>query len=479
MDRPATPLDTGLLSPVRAAAATEAALTDTAWAQAMLDAEAALARAQSRLGTVPAKAAETITACARAGAIDLPALAVRARGAGNPVVALVEELTALVAAEDPAAAQYVHRGSTSQDILDTGAMLVTARALRLVRTELDRTAGALARLADAHRGTPAVARTLGQHAVPTTFGLKAAGWLVAVVDVRRRVGALLDGGLPVQLGGAAGTLAGYLEYARLTPARAGAGADVGMYAGELIALFAAETGLAEPVLPWHTLRTPICDTGAVLGHAAAALGKFATDVQTLARTELAEVAEPAGAGRGVSSAMPQKRNPVLAAMIRSAALQVPSLVLTLTHCAAAAEDERPAGAWHGEWQPLREALRLVGGAACTAAELAEGLEVRPARMAANLRLTGGAVVTERLAAALAPVLGKAGAKRLVGRVAVESADSVESADPLVERLLAQAPELAEEFTAAQLERLLDPADYTGAAEALIERALAYHRGSTA
>ncbi|WP_406183875.1 lyase family protein [Streptomyces sp. NBC_01006] len=479
MDRPTTPLDTGLLSPVRAAAATEAALTDTAWAQAVLDAEAALARAQSRLGTVPAKAAETITACARAGALDLPALAVRARGAGNPVVALVEELTALVAAEDPAAAEYVHRGSTSQDILDTGAMLVTARALRLVRAELDRTAEALARLADAHRATPAVARTLGQHAVPTTFGLKAAGWLVAVVDVRRRVGALLDGGLPVQLGGAAGTLAGYLEYARLTPARAGTGTYAGTYAGELIALFAAETGLAEPVLPWHTLRTPICDTGAVLGHAAAALGKFATDVQTLARTELAEVAEPAGAGRGVSSAMPQKRNPVLAAMIRSAALQVPSLVLTLTHCAAAAEDERPAGAWHGEWQPLREALRLVGGAACTAAELAEGLDVRPARMAANLRLTGGAVVTERLAAALAPVLGKAGAKRLVGRVAVESADSAETPDPLVERFLAQAPELAEEFTAAQLERLLDPADYTGAAEALIERALAYHRGSTA
>ncbi|MFI8264087.1 MULTISPECIES: lyase family protein [unclassified Streptomyces] len=474
MDRPGTTPDTALLSPVRAAAATEEALTDTAWAQAMLDAEAALARAQSRLGTVPAGAAETITACARAAAIDLPALAVRARGAGNPVVALVEEFTAVVAAEDPAAAEYVHRGSTSQDILDTGAMLVTARALRLVRAELDRTAAALARLADAHRGTPAVARTLGQHAVPTTFGLKAAGWLVAVVDVRRRVGALLDGGLPVQLGGAAGTLAGYLEYARPSPARA-ADWDGGAYAGELIALFAAETGLAEPVLPWHTLRTPIGDTGAVLGHAAAALGKFATDVQTLARTELAEVAEPAGAGRGVSSAMPQKRNPVLAAMIRSAALQVPSLVLTLTHCAAAAEDERPAGAWHGEWQPLREALRLVGGAACTAAELAEGLEVHPARMAANLRLTGGAVVTERLAAALAPVLGKADAKALVGRVAVASA---ESAEPLVDRLLAQAPEPAEEFTAARLERLLDPAGYTGAAEALIERALAYHRAST-
>ncbi|MFI5670539.1 lyase family protein [Streptomyces sp. NPDC051704] len=474
MDRPSTTPDTGLLSPVRAGTATEEALTDTAWAQAMLDAEAALARAQSRLGTVPAEAAGTITACARAGAIDLPALAVRARGAGNPVVALVEEFTAVVAAEDPAAAEYVHRGSTSQDILDTGAMLVTARALRLVRAELDRTAAALARLADAHRDAPAVARTLGQHAVPTTFGLKAAGWLVAVVDVRRRVGALLDGGLPVQLGGAAGTLAGYLEYARPVPARA-ADRDGGAYAGQLIALFAAETGLAEPVLPWHTLRTPICDTGAVLGHAAAALGKFATDVQTLARTELAEVAEPAGAGRGVSSAMPQKRNPVLAAMIRSAALQVPSLVLTLNHCAAGAEDERPAGAWHGEWQPLREALRLVGGAACTAAELAEGLEVHPVRMAANLRLTGGAVVTERLAAALAPVLGKAGAKELVGRVAVASA---ESADPLVDRLLAQAPELAGEFTAGQLERLLDPAAYTGAAEALIERALAYHRAGT-
>ncbi|THA38486.1 lyase family protein [Streptomyces sp. A1547] len=477
--------DTGLLSPVRAGTATEAALTDSAWAQAMLDAEAALARAQSRLGTVPAKAAETITACARAEAIDLPALAVRARGAGNPVVALVEELTALVAAEDPAAAEYVHRGSTSQDILDTGAMLVTARTLRLVRGELDRTAAALARLADEHRGTPAAARTLGQHAVPTTFGLKAAGWLVAVLDARRRVAALLDGGLPVQLGGAAGTLAGYLAYAQQAPAEADGGsrpgADPGAYAGELIGLFAAETGLAEPVLPWHTLRTPISDTGAVLAHAAVALGKFATDVQTLARTELGEVAEPAGVGRGVSSAMPQKRNPVLAAMIRSAALQVPSLVLTLTHCAAAAEDERPAGAWHGEWQPLREALRLVGGAACTAAELAEGLEVHPARMEANLRLTGGAVVTERLAAVLAPVLGKAGAKRLVSRVAVDAgaggAGGSGTADSLVDKLLADAPELAAEFTAGELARRLSPAEYTGAAEALVERALAYHRST--
>ncbi|WP_374774491.1 lyase family protein [Streptomyces sp. NBC_01310] len=470
-------LDTGLLAPVRAGADTEAGLTDEAWVQAMLDAEAALARAQARLGTVPPQAAATITGCARAAEIDLPGLALRTRGAANPVVALVEEFTEVVAADDPEAAHYVHRGSTSQDVFDTAAMLIAARTLRLVLAQLDRTAAALARHADAHRDTLAAARTLGQHAVPTTFGLRAAGWLVAVLDVRSRTAALLDGGLPVQLGGAAGTLAGYVEYAHLAHTAAGTEAadgpwDAGRYTDDLVALFAAETGLAEPVLPWHTTRTPLADIGAVLALASVTLGKFAADVQNLARTEVAEVAEPAGAGRGISSAMPQKRNPVLAAMIRSAALQVPSLVLTLTHCAVA-EDERPAGAWHGEWQPLREALRLVGGAAATAAELAEGLVVHPERMRANLALTGGSIVAERLAAVLTPVLGKAGAKRLVARVSVGGAD----AGSLVDGLLAAAPELAAEFTPERLADLLAPAGYTGAASALIDRALAHHRAT--
>ncbi len=315
-------MDSALLSPVRAGAPTEGALSDAAWVQAMLDAEAALARAQARLGTVPEGAARTISACARADRFDLAALAERAREAANPVVALVEELTAVVAAEDPRAAEYVHRGSTSQDILDTGAMLVARRTLEPVVADLD--------LSLIHRGTVMAARTLGQHAVPTVFGLRAAGWLTGVLDARRRIAALLDGGLPVQLGGAAGTLAGYVEYLRLeSPA-----ADPGAYAERLTQTFAAELGLAVPVLPWHTLRTPLGDLAAALAGTAGALGKFALDVQTLARTELAEVAEPAVAGRGRSSAMPQKRNPVLATLIRSVSLQVPSLVAVLYQCAA-------------------------------------------------------------------------------------------------------------------------------------------------
>ncbi|WAZ21811.1 3-carboxy-cis,cis-muconate cycloisomerase [Streptomyces cinnabarinus] len=447
-------MDSALLSPVRAGAPTEGALSDAAWVQAMLDAEAALARAQARLGTVPEGAARTISACARADRFDLAALAERAREAANPVVALVEELTAVVAAEDPRAAEYVHRGSTSQDILDTGAMLVARRTLEPVVADLDRTAAALAGHAERHRGTVMAARTLGQHAVPTVFGLRAAGWLTGVLDARRRIAALLDGGLPVQLGGAAGTLAGYVEYLRLeSPA-----ADPGAYAERLTQTFAAELGLAVPVLPWHTLRTPLGDLAAALAGTAGALGKFALDVQTLARTELAEVAEPAVAGRGRSSAMPQKRNPVLATLIRSVSLQVPSLVAVLYQCAVA-EDERPAGAWHAEWQPLRETLRLVGGAAHTAAELAEGLVVDAARMRENLAHSGSLPVAERLAAALTPALGRAGAQSAVREAALAPGADLTTAlhglDP----------------------RLLEPEGYLGAAPALVDRALRHYRHS--
>jgi 3-carboxy-cis,cis-muconate cycloisomerase len=206
-------------------------------------------------------------------------------------------------------------------------------------------------------------RTLGQQAVPTTFGLKAAGWLTGCRDARDRLAAVR---LPVQLGGAAGTMAGY-----------------GDGALDLLPLFAAETGLAEPVLPWHTLRTPVTDLACALAAVTGALGKLATDVILLAQSEVGEVAEPAAPGRGGSSAMAHKRNPVLATMIRSAALQAPALAQVLL-ASRVAEHERPAGSWHAEWQPLRECLRLAGGAAGTAAELAEGLEVFPERMRHNL-----------------------------------------------------------------------------------------------
>ncbi|RZU36344.1 3-carboxy-cis,cis-muconate cycloisomerase [Streptomyces sp. BK022] len=457
-------LDFGLLSPVRAGVPVEEATGDLAWLQAMLDAEAALARAQARLGAVPASAAAVITEAADARRLDARALALAARETANPVVGLVRAFTAVVAAVDPAAAEYVHRGSTSQDILDTGTMLVAARALRLTVDDLRAAAEELARLAGEHRDTVMAGRTLALHAVPTTFGLKAAGWRSLVLDSADRLGRVLDHGLPVALGGAAGTLAGYLEYARLDGA---AGEDdSGGYLDALTAAYADETGLARPVLPWHALRTPVADLGAALAHTAAALGKIAIDVQVLARTEVGEAAEPAPAGRGASSAMPHKRNPVLATLIRSAALQVPVLAAGLTQCLTT-EDERSAGAWHAEWTLLRESLRLTGGAAHTALDLARGLTVHPDRMSANLALTGGQVVSERLAAVLAPRLGKAEARRLLSEASGRAANE---GVPLGE-VLSALPELAGVLEGAELTGLLDPAHYTGAAGALVDRAL--------
>ncbi|MEU5125347.1 class-II fumarase/aspartase family protein [Streptomyces mobaraensis] len=453
--------DTGLLSPVRAGTPVEEATGDAAWVRAMLDAEAALARAQSRLGTVPPEAALVISEAAGAARLDVRALALAARETANPVVGLVAAFTAVVADRDPAAAEYVHRGSTSQDVFDTGALLVAARALRLIHADLLRTADALGRLAAAHRGTPAAARTLALQAVPTTFGLRAAGWRQLVLDAAGRIARLLDGGLPVALGGAAGTLAGYLEYARLAGEP-----DLDSYAGRLGALFAEETGLGRPVLPWHALRTPMADLGAVLGLTAGALGKFAVDVQNLTRTEVGEVAEPAVAGRGASSAMPHKRNPVLATMIRTAALQVPALATVLTQ-QLLAEDERSGGTWHAEWLPLRECLRLTGGAAHTAVELAEGLEVRPERMRRNLELTGGQMVSERVSAVLAPRLGKAAAKRLLTEL---TGEATRTGRPLSD-VLAADPRLSGVLTAEECAELCDPARYTGSAGELVDRAL--------
>ncbi|WP_037881699.1 3-carboxy-cis,cis-muconate cycloisomerase [Streptomyces sp. NRRL F-5727] len=462
-DRHADPLDTGLLSPVRAGTPVEAAVDDRAWLQAMLDAEAALVRAQASLGTVPAAAAATITAAARVDGFDLRHLAVASRETANPVVGLVRALTARVAEHDPAAAEFVHRGSTSQDIFDTGAMLVARRALALVRADLARTAEALAVLAAAHRDTPMSGRTLALQAVPITFGLKAAGWRRLLLDADARLARLDREGLPLSLGGAAGTLAGYLEFARVD---GGAPVDTAAYLERLVDAYAAETGLARPVLPWHALRTPIADLAAALALTAGALGKIALDVQTLSRTEIAEVAEPGGEGRGASSAMPHKRNPVLATLIRSAALQVPALAQGLHQCLLA-DDERSGGAWHAEWQLLREALRLTGGAAHTAVELAEGLTVHADRMRRNLDLTGSAIVTERLGAVLAPLLGKQPARETLTRAA---AQAERDAAPLA-RVLAELPETKGLFTPEELDALCDPAAYTGAAGPLVDRSL--------
>jgi len=456
--------DAGLLSPVRAGTPVEAEVCDRAWLQAMLDAEAALARAQARIGVLPEGAADAITAAARADRIGLRAVALAARETANPVVALIKELTAVVAATAPGAAQYVHRGSTSQDIFDTGAMLVARRALAVLRADVARAADAFGGIALKHRNTAMAGRTLALQAVPTTFGLKAAGWRQLLLDADRRLADVAEHGLPVSLGGAAGTLSGYLEFARIDGP---AGGSPERYLEDLLTAFAVETGLCRPALPWHTLRTPMADLAAALTLTAGALGKIAVDVQSLARTEVGEVAEPGPAGRGGSSAMPHKRNPVLATLMRTAALQVPAFALALSQCLLA-EDERSAGAWHAEWLPLRECLRLTGGAAHTAVELAEGLEVRPEAMRRNLDVTRGAIVSERLAVALAPILGKAQARAVVTRACTQAAaGGRELADAL-----GAEPAVAGLVEPATLARLCDPAEYTGLAGELVDRVLA-------
>ncbi|MER5467175.1 3-carboxy-cis,cis-muconate cycloisomerase [Streptomyces sp. NPDC002685] len=437
--------DAGLLAPGSAGSPASAATSDTAYLRALLDAEAALTRAQASLGLAPAEAAAAVSSAAEAADFDVASIALRARGGGNPVIPLVADLTAAVAAEF---GPYVHRGATSQDILDSATMLVAARTLDLVLVDLDRTGRALARLAEQHRDTVLPGRTLTQHAVPTTFGLKAAGWRSLVLDARDRMHAVRST-LPAQLGGAAGTLAAFTAF----------GADD---TRALTAAYARELGLAEPVLPWHTLRTPIADLAGALAFTAGALGKTAADVLTLSRTEIAELAEGSGGG---SSAMPHKANPVRATLVAAAARRAPLLAATL-YGSLAAEDERPAGAWHAEWEPLRDLLRLVGGAARDAAELTEGLRVNADAMREHLDLTHGLIVSERLAAELSPVLGRARAKELLTRAAGRA---VTERRPLAD-ILGEEPDL-KDLPGVDLADLIDPTCYTGSAGVLTDRAL--------
>jgi 3-carboxy-cis,cis-muconate cycloisomerase len=425
-------------------------LDGAAWLAALLDAERALALAQARAGLVPPEAADAIAAaCRPERGYDIASLGERAVAAANPVVPLVKDICAQVPA---AAAGYVHFAATSQDILDTAAALVARRALGPVREDLAAAADGCAALAEEHRDTLMVARTLLQHALPTTFGLKCAGWLVALDEARAGLAAVP---LPVQLGGAAGTLA----------ALGGAGPRV-------VREFAAELELPEPTLPWHTNRVPVAQLAGALGTVSGVLEKIALDVVLLAQSEVAEVAEAPGhrAGReggwvrnGGSSAMPHKQNPVGAILVRAGTRRVPALVATLLG-AMAQEHERAAGAWQAEWETLTELLRLVGGAARGSRDMLGTLRVDTARMGRNVAAAGDALLSEAVATRLAPGLGRAKAQQLV-RDALAGGESLDT--------LLQAHS---DLTAAQVAEALDPAAYLGSAGDLVDRALAAHRG---
>ena len=439
----------GLFDGVLARGRVRDAVDDRAWLQAMLDVEAALARAEARAGLLPAEHAEAIARACRADAFDLAALGRDAASGGNPVIPLVRALTDAV--PGPAAAS-VHTGATSQDILDSAAMLVAHRALGPLLDDLAGAATAAADLTAAHRATVLAGRTLLQQALPVTFGLKAAGWLVALDEATARLEEIRRTRLAVQLGGAAGTLA-----------------SLGNAGTEVLAGLASELGLAEPVLPWHTLRTRVADLAAALGAAGGVAGKVARDVVLLAQTEVAEVREGGPVGRGGSSTLPHKRNPVAAVAALACAEQAPGLVATLL-AAMVQEHERAAGSWHAEWRPFTDLLRATGSAAAWLRDCLEHLEVDTDRMRRNLDLTGGLLLAERVTTALAPSLGRLEARELVQRA---TAEAVDSQRPFAEVLYHQ-PKVSDLLDQEEIGRLLDPAGYLGSAEAFIDRALEAH-----
>jgi 3-carboxy-cis,cis-muconate cycloisomerase len=354
--------DGGLFDAVLARGPARALMADEAWLQAMLDAEAALAWALADTGRTGPDEARAIAEQCHAGRFDLHAIADAAALGGNPVIPLVDALRATVG---PSAAGVVHAGATSQDILDTAAMLVAAQAVDAISADLRVAADRAAALAAAHRATPMIGRTLLQQAVPTTFGLVAATWALGLDDARVGLAAVRSGRLAAQLGGPAGSLTGY-----------------GPGGVAVVERFAARLGLAVPVAPWHTERSRVADLAGALGTAAATAGKPALDIVLLAQNEIGEVTEDA-VGSGGSSSMAHKHNAVAAVSARAAALQAPGLVGTLLAAAGGHELQRAAGAWHAEWEPLRALLRATGSAVSWLAESLDRLRVDEARMAAT------------------------------------------------------------------------------------------------
>ena len=345
-------------------------VNDAAWVAAMLDVEAALARALARAHLATPDAAAAITAAIRVVDVDASRLGAASTLTGSPVLALVEALRAAVPGD---VASVVHRGATSQDVLDTAMMLMAKRAGSVVLGDLAAAADAAAVLAEKHRGTVMVGRTLLQHAVPITFGFKAAGWLTAIDAARTRLADVVRRGLPVQFGGAAGTLAS-LD-------------DQGV---AVAALLAGELDLAIPVVPWHTLRLPMFEIASALAGVALVLGKAARDVTLLAQSDLGEVTEGGEPGRGASSIMRQKQNPVGAIATLGCTRRIPGLLATLA-AAGEQEHERAAGAWHAEWETFADLVRLTGSAASWSRELLEGLKVDAARMRKNLEVSSAAI----------------------------------------------------------------------------------------
>jgi 3-carboxy-cis,cis-muconate cycloisomerase len=435
---------TGLFDGTFARGGVAVAVSDDAWFRALLQVEGALARSAARLGLVPTTAADAVTrACQDPGKLDLTTVVAKAADAGNPVPPLVRALQDAVGERDAVA---VHVGATSQDVLDTALMLLARDAVAAIDADLLAAAEAAARLAAAHRDDLLMARTLMQQALPTTFGLKAAGWLAGLDGARLRLAEVVAT-LPVQYGGAAGTLA------------ASSGSGIALRSG-----LAAELGLADGAVPWHTVRLPIADLAGALGAAAGIVATVAVDVVLMAQTEVGEVSE-GGDSRGGSSAMPHKRNPVAAISARACARRAPGLVATLLS-AMEQEHERAAGAWHSEWPTLTGLLTTVGSAAAWLAESLSGLRPDVARMAAGVAVARDPELAAAAAEALAPSLGRGAAH---DAVAAATREAVAGGRPLREVLAGRGDLDVEALMAAP-----DP----GEAGAQVDAALADHHRLT-
>jgi 3-carboxy-cis,cis-muconate cycloisomerase len=439
-----------LLAPMLSSAAMRAVCDDMAYLQRMLDFEAALARAEAATGVIPKSAAGPIAAACEAKAFDLAALAEAATKSGNLAIPLVKALTAEVAKSDADAARYVHWGATSQDVIDTAAMLTLRAAIDALLADIERAIAGFADLARRHRNTPMVARTWLQHALPMPFGLKLAEYAAALDRSRARLRRLRGEALALQFGGAAGTLAAL--------------GDNGWRVAEKLA---QELELPLPDAPWHTHRDRIAEAASVLAIVTGTCGKIARDVSLMMQTDVAEAFEPSGEGRGGSSTMPHKRNPVASATALAAATMAPNLAATI-FAAQVGDHERSAGPWHAEWPTLPGLLLVTSGALAAVVDIAEGLEVDAARMRANLDATRGLIMAESVTMALAEKIGKREAHHLVEAASKKAvADKKDLRD-----VLAEDPAVAAHLDAGKLAALFEPMAYQGVSQPLIDRLLA-------
>jgi len=444
-----------LLAPMLSSAAMRAVCDDAACLQNMLNFEAALARAEAATGVIPQSAAGPIAAACRAESFDLAALADASTRSGNLAIPLVKALTSNVAKQDADAARYVHWGATSQDVIDTATMLTLRAAIDILLGDIDRAVAGFAKLARQHRDTAVVARTWLQHALPMPFGLKLAEYAAALHRSRKRLQRLRTEALALQFGGAAGTLAAL--------------GDKGLAVAERLA---QELRLPLPDAPWHTHRDRIAEAASVFAIIAGTCGKIARDVSLMMQTDVGEAFEPSGEGRGGSSTMPHKRNPVAAASALGAATMAPNLAATIL-AAQVQDHERSAGPWHAEWPTLPTLLLVTSGALAAIVDIAEGLEVDTARMRANLDATGGLIMAEAVTMALAKTIGKSDAHHLI-----EAASKKAVADKKhLREVLISDPQIVAQLSADKITELFEPMAYQGASQALIDRLLASLDGS--